>query len=349
MDDKIMNITPTPRILRTLGEIPFKIWQCVAELIDNSLDAFLKEPQDDEADREIRINWSSDAVPVAERTLEVRDNAAGMSIDQLQNAVRAGYSSNDPIGNLGLFGVGFNIATARLGEKTTIMTTRKGDHAWIGVVIDFSTLIKSGRFDAPIITETKDDVEQSGTIVKISRLRSGIVAELANANKERDIRKRLESVYSPLLGKQEISIFVKGKQLKSQEHCVWSSNRYVVYNQKNVPCKMIIDRDLGSALFDIERNVYLSPSEAEPYYTDMQEGRPLPENIIERAKRLTGWLGIQRYADPNEYGIDFVRNGRKILVSDKSLFFYEHPLTGNKFCNIQQSLEQQSGEELLAS
>ena len=56
----------------------------------------------------------------------------------------------------------------------------------------------------------------------------------------------------------------------------------------------------------------------------------MPDHIIERSKRLTGWLGIQRYADPNDFGIDFIRNGRKILVSDKSLFQYENPLTGQK-------------------
>ena len=51
---------------------------------------------------------------------------------------------------------------------------------------------------------------------------------------------------------------------------------------------------------------------------------------MEREKRLTGWLGIQRYADPNDFGIDFIRNGRKILISDKTFFQYENPLTLQK-------------------
>lgn len=42
----------------------------------------------------------------------------------------------------------------------------------------------------------------------------------------------------------------------------------------------------------------------------MQEGVEFPTNIVEREKRLTGWLGIQRYADPNDFGIDFIRNGK---------------------------------------
>ena len=122
-----MDITPTPRILRTLGEIPFQTWQCIAELVDNSIDAFLSDMSLEDRDKRVTVTWSSDSVGAAVRTIEITDNAAGMSIDQLQNAVRAGYTSNDPIGNLGLFGMGFNIATARLGEETTVLSTRKGD------------------------------------------------------------------------------------------------------------------------------------------------------------------------------------------------------------------------------
>ena len=139
---QVVDITPTPRILRVLGEIPFSPWQCLAELIDNSIDAFLSCEEKGEAFGEQRINitWSNDSVAAAERTVEVTDNALGMSLSQMQNAVRAGYSSNDPINNLGLFGMGFNIATARLGDLTTVMTTRAGDAEWVGLTIDFQKM-----------------------------------------------------------------------------------------------------------------------------------------------------------------------------------------------------------------
>jgi hypothetical protein len=325
-----LDITPTPRILRTLGEIPFQTWQCIAELIDNSIDAFLsdKTATPKEVERKIVITWASDSVAADDRTIEVSDNACGMSIEQLQNAVRAGYSSNNPIGNLGLFGIGFNISTARLGEVTTIMSTRSGDAEWVGIKIDFQKLIDTKRFDAPIIRKTKTDPAECGTKITISRLRHGILTELPN--KENEIRQRLEAVYAPLLNNQEISIYVKGRQLRPHNFCVWSESRYVRYNEQNVSARVTIDRNLGDALFDLSRNCYLTSDEAEQYYVDQQEGRDLPSRIVERGKRLTGWLGIQRYADPNDFGIDFIRNGRKILISDKSLFQYENPITGQK-------------------
>jgi len=113
-------------------------------------------------------------------------------------------------------------------------------------------------------------------------------------------------------------------------HCVWSPSRYVLYNDQIVPAWIDVSRDLGDALFDLEKNCYLTSDEAAQYYIALQEGKTLPSNIVERRKRLSGWLGIQRYADPNDYGIDFIRNGRKILISDKSLFYYENLITGQK-------------------
>ena len=172
MSVNALDITPTPRILRTLGEIPFQTWQCIAELIDNSIDAFLSSVALGDAEKRITVTWSSDSVGAISRTVEISDNAAGMSIDQLQNAVRAGYTSNDPIGNLGLFGMGFNIATARLGEETTILSTRSGDAEWVGVKIDFQKLIDTKKFDAPIIRKAKSNPEESGTQITIAKLKA---------------------------------------------------------------------------------------------------------------------------------------------------------------------------------
>ena len=67
-DINTIDITPTPRILRTLGEIPFTTWQCLAELIDNSIDAFHSDnnPDDEEDERKITINWTSNTVALSE-------------------------------------------------------------------------------------------------------------------------------------------------------------------------------------------------------------------------------------------------------------------------------------------
>lgn len=339
MDNRhdFLDITPTPRILRILGEIPFQPWQCVAELIDNSIDAFLQHESESEgiSNAKIVINWSNGAVPANLFSLEVFDNASGMTLPQINNAVRAGYSSNDPIHNLGLFGMGFNIATARLGEHTEIVSSKDGDLYWTGVQLDFSKMIEDGTFNAPIIDKEKDDISEHGTHITITRLKDGIRDALLH--KENDIRRQLETIYTPLLNSKDITIIVKGKQLFPRNHCVWSASRYVVRDGVNIPAIINIDRDLGEAYFDTNKNNYCSPDEADLYELCERSGKPIPDNIVLRSKRLTGWIGIQRYSDPDDFGIDFIRNGRKILIADKTMFQYENVLTGTK--SIQYPIE----------
>lgn len=49
------------------------------------------------------------------------------------------------------------------------------------------------------------------------------------------------------------------------------------------------------------------------------------DQLRERERRLHGWLGVQRHLDRRDFGIDFLRNGRKILQYDKSLFNWRNP------------------------
>ena len=322
-----IDITPTPRILRTLGEIPFDIWQCIAELVDNSLDAFdnLESAGSPLEGARVEVSWSQDA-PANSSEITIVDNGPGMAIETLQSAARAGYTSNDPISNLGLFGMGFNIATARLGGETHFLSTLEGADEWVGICINFDDLIKKGEFSAPVITEQKEDKNVSGTKITIKDLREGVLADLKN--KKSTIRRRLEVVYSPILEKQKVSILIQGSHLKPHPHCVWGESRFIVRKGLRVHAVQHIDRDLGTAYFDVNRNRYISEHEITIVDSEMQRTGMLREGIVERSRRLRGWIGIQRYSDPNDFGIDFIRNGRKILIADKSVFSFENPATG---------------------
>jgi hypothetical protein len=44
-----LDLTPSPRLLEVLGDIPYQPWQCLAELVDNSFDAFLGVQQTEDA------------------------------------------------------------------------------------------------------------------------------------------------------------------------------------------------------------------------------------------------------------------------------------------------------------
>ena len=326
---KAIDITPTPRILRTLGDIPFDIWQCLAELSDNSLDSFRERSRRGSpvANARVDIHWSNEATPAFDREIIVEDNGSGMSIEQLQNAARAGFSNNDPIYNLGLFGMGFNISTARLGDETIFLSATKESSSWVALRINFGELIKNQSFTAPVEFIPKDSPNECGTRVIVRQLKNGVYNDIRR--KSTSIRKRLEIIYAPLIGKENVEIYLQGKKLRPRPHCIWGESRYVVRRGQSVYAVQKIDRNLGETWFDIVKNRYLSEDEADEYNIRNSKNEPIPEELVRRSRHLVGWVGIQRYSDTSEFGIDFVRNGRKILIGDKSLFGFENPDTGS--------------------
>lgn len=286
-NSQLVDITPTPKILRTLGDIPFAAWQCLAELTDNSLDAF--------ADAEYRglfienprvdIYWSSDSVSSHEREIVVQDNGNGMPLDILQSAAKAGYSSNDPIHNLGLFGMGFNISTARLGDETLFLSATPDSDEWVGIRINFEQLIKDQTFSAPIVREPKKNNNESGTKIIIRNLKDGIYSEIKR--KESIIRRQLESIYSPILNKNKVSLFVQGKKLFAKNYCIWSDSRFVIRKGLKIEAVQQINRDLGDTYFDKSRNRYLLDDEITELELVANTTGSFPEHIVKRARVMT--------------------------------------------------------------
>jgi hypothetical protein len=106
--------------------------------------------------------------------------------------------------------------------------------------------------------------------------------------------------------------------VKPRLPCVWDKSRFVVRSNERIPAIFDIDEQLP------DRRVCL----------DCGEWQDLGESICEycestrvevRVRRIWGWVGIQRYIHSSDFGIDFIRNGRKILVRNRNLFNWDDP------------------------
>ena len=144
MSSREIDVTPSPRLLQVLGDIPLHPWQCLAELVDNSLDELVRSPEQFR-ETPLRIDISVEGVGSPRTYLVARDNGVGMSESELTIALRAGATSKARYGTLGLFGMGFNIATARLGSSTSVSTCRMNDSERLKAVVDFSELQRIER------------------------------------------------------------------------------------------------------------------------------------------------------------------------------------------------------------
>lgn len=317
MEGKLVKITPSARVLKMLGEIEIAEWQCVAELVDNAFDDFNEILADNvpwAGGMKVSVTLPKNGARFRDAEIVVQDTGRGMTGERLERAVKAGWSGNDQFTKLGLFGMGFNVGTARLGRKTRILTTRAGDPEWTGVEIDLDKI--EDDFEAPDITEPKPDPSVHGTRIEISRLDRNRFDWLSRNGTA--LRKQLGKVYGWLLDHRPFELWIGGIKVRAHRPCRWGEERSVTYGSgsraETIPAYIPIDETYAPA--DTCLNCGNWQNEGLEQCDQCGEAGQLRR----RERRIHGWVGIQRYLDKSEYGIDFLRNGRKILINDKSIF-----------------------------
>ena len=250
---KQFDLTPSPRVLRMLGQVDFKPWQCLAELADNAVDAFLVGREQGNVGfmfPQVNIEVASVAsIKAGSGFIKISDNAPGMDPSLLERAVRAGYSSNNSVDKLGLFGMGFNVATARLGNRTEVWTTRAYDDYWSGVRIDFDDMEKSDTFQVPALTRGKTPGEQNrhGTEILVTKVDVERASYLRSPGGLRLTRRQLSRVYNKIMRELGLKVVVVGQVLKAREFCSWDKDRSVDTGSRfgRVPALLPIDFNLG--------------------------------------------------------------------------------------------------------
>ncbi|MFC8618972.1 ATP-binding protein [Micromonospora purpureochromogenes] len=315
-----IDIKPDPRILIVLGDIEFQPWQCLAELIDNAFDVFLSG-RSAGVRPTVTISLPTRSSDPRSAEVWVADNGHGMDLETLNNAVRAGWTSNSAHGSLGLFGMGFNIATARLGRRTRVRTSRPGDPYWIVVTLDLPALAAGGTYDAPVSFELKDDPEEHGTTVVISALKPDQFDALSR--NEQAIRSKLGDVYSYLLREHDFEILVNRKRVRPRMPCIWDEKRHVTRSGVDIPAVRHFDYRLETMKACQTCGKWQSRDQEKCLFC------PDGGRLELREQRIWGWIGVQRYLHTSDFGIDFLRNGRKILTRDKQLFDWVDP-SGNE-------------------
>ena len=320
------DIRPHPRIYPMLGEINLAQWRCLAELIDNSIDAFVATKRHGFPVSSPEVHISVPMTDVPEAKITVRDNGPGMNPETLENAVRAGWTGNDPINNLGMFGMGFNIATARLGSVTQVWTTQKGDSDWCGLEIDFDKLGRQRDFRTPRLTRPKVDRETQGTEIKILRLKPEQRLWFTRAANRSQLMKDLERTYSSMLRTNGVPLSFRlllgTTQVQGRNHCIWGGEgnpTRLVHTARygQVSAYQPVDVKLADRLFCVKCWQWV------PLGEQNCPACGSSEDIVVRQRRVYGWLGVQRYLSSKEYGVDFLRHGRKIEVANRDLFFWD--------------------------
>lgn len=325
VDEEPFDLRPEPRIYPMLGEINLHQWRCLGELVDNSVDGFLAARRAgvpiDNSEVHLTVPMRDDATS----QVSIVDNGPGMDARTLERAVRAGWTGNDTVTSLGMFGMGFNIATARLGTVTQVWSTRKQDDEWYGLEIDFDQLIRQRHFKTPKLRRPKVDPMQQGTEVTVTRLKPEQRAWFARAGNRTTLVTELGRAYSSMLRANgspiAFRLILNGKAVRGRSHCVWGGegnpDRAVPTAKYGViDAYQPINAVAAMRKYCLDCWQWLGPGDLDCPAC----GRA--DRVIERERRVYGWLGVQRYLSANHYGIDFLRNGRKIEVENRDLFVW---------------------------
>ena len=90
-----------------------------------------------------------------------------------------------------------------------------------------------------------------------------------------------------------------------------------------VPAVIPIEADLGERQYCNDCWVWLISQETECPSCGSED------QLRMRARKVSGWIGIQRFFDQKDYGIDLIRNGRVIEDRSKVFFSWTNPDDGD--------------------
>ena len=326
---KPFDLTPSPRVLLVLTETAMKPIDALCELVDNAIDSFRSAKVDATRVNEIRIDIPTQGALRADAAalIRVTDNGPGMTPDDAEKALTAAYSSRESHGNLGLFGVGLNIATGKFAQKTRLITATKESQSAIVVEVDLGDMVRQHSFEAQPMEKPKSDYhfapEESGTIIELSGR-----WPLGNTNHDFPkkliqngpglIRDQLGRRYATYLrpgSPVQINLLVNGEKCEPFEHCVWDKSRSVPYGPlgRMISAREEFDHSVENRDRCLECG---APVEGGCCIADKSHSG------FERVdERIRGWIGVQRYDDNSHFGIDLIRNGRAIRVLEKGAFF----------------------------
>jgi len=325
-DEQRLNITPTPDVLIALTNTPLKPLDAICELIDNGIDAFRAA---EIGGVSIQHPWVQIHIPGEAEVkrgagkIRIADNGAGLDMAGLEKALTAGFSSKNQFDTLGLFGMGFNIASGKLGKTTVVTTARKSDDYAIQTILDLPSLVSKRSFELNFEKVEKPKDFTSGTIVEISgwwedgTQNQGFVLALSKIPHRR-LALQISRRYASLLRRDrdtKITFLLNDETIPGFEHCIWGENRFVERTGwGRIPAQITFDEVLHTQRHCLSDRSLIAVGATSCSQCEGTEFRSIEE-------RVRGWVGVQRFDDSDDFGIDVIRNGRAILVQEKDAFF----------------------------
>jgi hypothetical protein len=223
-----VNIEPDASALRMFRSMSFTPWYALGEFVDNSITSALKNivelKKKNGPDYELEVSIS---FPPGENLLIVEDNAAGISREDMQRALKTGVPAEDTSIGLGKHGVGMKAASLWWGSHVVIDTYPLNESNGWHVEIDAS---EGGDVSSVVQVRKIKHRGYSGTHLEVR----GLWKKTPQAKTITSIKSYLPSIYRSFIGDSQKNedlkcvLLYQGNTLKFQyplllEEPLWTS------------------------------------------------------------------------------------------------------------------------------
>lgn len=172
----------------------------ICELIDNSLDTWVKSGKNKPLSIEIQLDEN-------QQTILFRDNAGGVKKDDMKVVVGPGQTSNlptDPV--IGIFGVGTKRAVVALAQDIKIIT-RYAKEGTYQVEFDDNWIKNDESWNLPLYKV--DDIDEGTTVISLQRLRLHV-----DQTGIQNLKYYIQATYARFLKNSQLSIIVNAKKMQ---------------------------------------------------------------------------------------------------------------------------------------
>jgi len=296
-DRKHINCAPTKSyFIKTLVR-DIHLIDAVLDLIDNSIDSYIKNEFTDR--REISIEISRDS-------FKIKDNCGGINKEKIYDHVfRFGEPTSDEARTIGVFGIGLKRSIFKIGTNILIETDDGIDN--VSIKIDKAWIEDEDRWELDF---EKEDTTQGDTFtaITIKELIPDIATELGDVIFENALIKRIKDTYSFFI-EEKLTIKVNGTSIEHFDFKFLYNDDFVPYHKT-----LVIDDNVSAELF-----AGFTPIEK---YGDLYGWYVFcNDRLVVRndTTAKTGWGGLEsrkyHYPEDNRFlGLVFLRSDKPLSL-----------------------------------
>lgn len=196
-------------VIRSYKRLAYTPWHALAEFVDNSTQSYfdnedillpLLQAQDERLDVSIVYDRQ-------EQSLRITDNAMGMSLEDLERALRVGLPSANPTGR-SQYGMGLKTAACWYGDRWSIRTKKLGEEVERRVTIDVES-VASGHPDIQPEEQQGFEPNLHYTVLEVSQLHRKMQGRTLGK-----ISQFLRSMYRQDIRQGILKLWWQGEELK---------------------------------------------------------------------------------------------------------------------------------------